>query len=172
MRGPFSRLTDSWVPPDPRRSSQRASKPPEDVLNQRRSVAAVRWLSSSHDSSYIDPTVPNTCSLLLRARCRLLTLRQLPGVIVVPAMAPCSSSLGRILGCLSQQPGLVNSTAHDGQAERVGPGSESGSTRLNSSLRNERATVTSSAGTTSTATSPSRWPILMIRIERSTWHSW
>ena len=42
-----------------------------------------------------DPTVPNTCSLLLRARCRLLTLRQLTGVIVVPAMAPCSGSLGR-----------------------------------------------------------------------------
>ena len=42
MRGPFSRLTDSWVPPDPRRSPQRASKPPEDVPNQRRSVAAVR----------------------------------------------------------------------------------------------------------------------------------
>ena len=41
--GPFSRLTDSWVPPDPRRSPQRASKPPEDVPNQRRSVAAVRW---------------------------------------------------------------------------------------------------------------------------------
>ena len=47
-----------------------------------------RRLSSSHDSSYIDPTVPNTCSLLLRARCRLLTLRQLSGVIVSPAMAP------------------------------------------------------------------------------------
>ena len=36
MRGPFSRLTDSWVPPDPRRSSQRASKPPViDAVNNR-----------------------------------------------------------------------------------------------------------------------------------------
>ena len=36
MRGPFSRLTDSWVPLDPRRSSQRASKPPEGLEATRR----------------------------------------------------------------------------------------------------------------------------------------
>ena len=41
MRGPFSRLTDSWVPPDPRRSPQRASKPPEDVISAEASQLCV-----------------------------------------------------------------------------------------------------------------------------------
>ena len=39
-----ARLTDSWVPPDPRHSPQRASKPPEDVpvAQKRRSCALAR----------------------------------------------------------------------------------------------------------------------------------
>ena len=82
-----------------------------------------RRLSSSHDSSYIDPTVPNTCSLLLRARYRLLTLRQLPGVIVVPAMAVLEGAEvgGDDFGCPPLGPSVGHPGGEVGQIRAIRP---------------------------------------------------